>query len=881
MIKTRLGRAVIMITLIGILIAAVIYKYFLLPTYKDAGVTLTATENALASPDLVFLSSIDLDFLRKLEARLYGKATLPDLKPDTAKNNSIYTVLQRAITLHPDTISTISAAAYLGNEKPLSYALVAGGNFITEDVIKTLKANAQAQVHPQIPNAWTIQTQDIDSCQMSKIVTVIVTNDKIIALDSDNPQLLERLQKAAPAERDLTHWREFRKSRFIAAAVFLPQELPQQGIDPFIGNAAKQAKQKLGDFNAIYLGAANTAFPPGGSLALWLTATSPAIATDKVAVWQGELAASRKDWEKSIPTLAALHDHVKIKASGNHVQTEAQLNKKLVEDLGKLPGEIIGLIFSEMGMSQKPSQMTSAAPAEVIDKNPRKFTDQFNMSLIPPYDPKAMFAEAVDVSVGPFGIQLTGVRLTATEPQAVELDIKAMGANLPNLSDNAASSMALSISSVRDKDGKELLRAEPCGRDRNSLAAHPSFSFGSGIISATKKVRLHDTVRHTDVASIAGNVQLSVPTQIETIVILNPKIGDHIEREALRVEITKVEGGSISYRVSGKIGSLLHMQAKNAKDEFLASGSASSMSGGWDDAKSTSIEFKGKVASLVFTLAKVSAQKEYPFELKGAQPQAKDTWPMDKHYKFDAFTKAEIKHINVQQPVTPKRYQPAVATAKAGPAIIDLDRVSTFGDLQLNLSLYIPLLKNMNGSMSAAEIEIQKLSFADGSSQQAADGQTSWRVPVAISKNNQDEYVSGRTELDTAFADKTSKLASVAGQLWLNLPLALENITLPLTDVGAQSVTTCGPILLTEIARGSVTLEGTGDPACLFAIRALNVEGKDMRISNTKIKRTQQKWQINLSLNGLPNTLEFYMLKKSERLKYPFTLTLGEASTTP
>ena len=183
--------------------------------------------------------------------------------------------------------------------------------------------------------------------------------------------------------------------------------------------------------------------------------------------------------------------------------------------------------------------------------------------------------------------------------------------------------------------------------------------------------------------------------------------------------------------------------------------------------------------------------------------------------------------------------------------------------------------------MSAAEIEIQKLSFADGSSHQAADGQTSWRVPVAISQNNQDAYVSGRTELDTAYADKKSKLTSVAGQLWLNLPLALENITLPLTDVGAQSVTTCGPILLTEIARGSVTLEGTGDPACLFAIRALNVEGNDMRISNTKIKRTQQKWQINLSLNGLPNTLEFYMLKKSERLKYPFTLTLGEASTTP
>lgn len=881
MIKTKLGRAVIMITLIGILVAAVIYKYFLLPTYKDAGVTLTATENALASPDLVFLSSIDLDFLRKLEAKLYGKATLPDLQPDTAKNNSIYTVLQRAITQHPDSISTITAAAYLGKEKPLSYALVAGGNFIIEDVIKILKSNAQTQAHPQIPNAWTIQTQDIDSCQMSKIVTIIVANDKIIALDSDNPQLLERLQKTAPADRDLTQWREFRKSRFIAAAVFLPQELPQQGMDPFIGNAAQQAKQKLGDFNEIYLGAANTAFPPGGSLALWLSATSPAIATDKAAAWKGELAASRKDWGKSLPTLAALHDQITIKVSGNQVQTEAKLDKKLAEKLSKLPGEFIGMIFSGMGVSQKSPQTASAAPAEVIDKNPRKFTDQFNMSLIPPYDPKAMFAEAVDVSVGPFGIQLTGVRLTATEPQAVELDIKAMSSNLPNLSDNAASAMALSISSVRDKDGKELLRAEPCGRDRNTLAAHPSFSFGSGIISATKKIRLQDTVRHADVASIAGNVQLSVPTQIETIVISNPKVGDHIEREALRVEITKVEGGSISYRVSGKPERLLHMQAKNAKGEFLDSGSASSMSGGWDDAKSTSIEFKGKVASLVFTLAKVSTQKEYAFELKGAHPQAKDTWPMDKPYIFETYNKAEIKSINTQQMATPKRYQPVVATTQAGPVLTDLVRVSSFGDLQLGLSLYMPLLKSLNGTMSAAELEIQKITLADGSIHQAAEGQTSWRVPVAMSRNNIDDYLSGWTELDTAIANKNIKPATVSGRLWLNLPLALENIALPLTNVGTQLVTTCGPILITEIARGSVTLEGTGDPACLFAIRALSAEGKDMRISNTNIKRTRQRWQVKLSLNGLPSSLELIMLKKSERLKYPFTLTLGEASTTP
>jgi len=878
MIKTKLGKAVIMLALIAILVAAIIYKHFLLPVYKDANAELTITENSLASTDMLMLSSIDLDFLRKLEAKLYGKATLPDLIPDTPKNNSLYSALQSALMLYPDSITYISAAAYMNKQHSLSFALVAGGRIHIDDVIKLLKSNAQAQPHAHIADAWNVQVQDVDSCQMSKIMTIIVAKDKIIALDNDNLQLLERLQKAAPAARDLTRWREFRNSRFIAAAAFLPGELPQQGIDPFVGFATQQVKQKLADFNEIYLGAGSTAFPPGGKLSLWLTTNNPAIAAEKASVWKAELAASRKNWGNAIPTLAKLHDRVKFKVSGNKLQTEVKLDKKLATDLGKLPAELISMMFSGMGMSNSSPQVTSNPPAEVIDKNPRKFTDQFNPALILPYDPKALFAEPAEVSVGPFGIQLAGVRLTNTDPKTLEIDVKALGSNFPNVSDNAESAMALSISSVRDKDGKELLRSEPCGRDRNSLAAHPSFSFGGGRLTATKKVRLQEAVRHADVALITGNVQLKIPTRIETVLISNPKTGDLIEREFLRIELTKVETGSISYRVSGRLGRLLHVQAKNSKGEFLASGSASSMSGGFNDAKSTTIEFKGKIASLEFVLAQVNTQKDYPFELRETHPQAIDAWLPDKPYIFEAYSKAEIKRISTQTTSTPKRYQQPVATAHSGPAIVDLVRVGTFGDMQLGLSLYTPLLKNMDGALSAVELEIQKITLADGTIHQPPDGQSAWRVPVSMNRNNKDDYVSGQTTIETGIADKNRKLAAVNGRLWLNIPLVLDKVTLPLTDVGAQLNTTCGSIQVTEISRSSITLEGSGDPVCLYAIRALNAEGKDMRVNNTDIQHLQQKWQVKLSVNGTPGSLELIMLKKSEQIKYPFKLSISAES---
>ncbi len=881
MLKGKLGILALGITTIVVLAAAGLYVRYALPEYRNANATLTDTENALATPDTLFLASIDLDFLRELEAKIYGKASLPDLQPEATPNDSVMTVLQRALMQHPDSIAYISAAAYAGKDRPMSLAVVAGGDIRTDEVINALKRSAQVTAHPQIADAWSVQKQDLDTCQMSRTITVIASQGRIIVLEGDNPELIERLQNAAPAARDLARWRDFRATRFFTAAVFIPDELSPQNLGPFAGSAAAQAKSKLTDFDAIYLGAASKAFPPGGSLSLWMAARSPEIAATKAAAWSAELASSRKDWEKTLPTIAAMHDKATIGARDNLLQTEVTLDKEVVEQMRKLPAELIGLMFSGFTMGEKKAPQTAGnAATEVLDKNPRKFTDQASIAEIPPYDPKAMFADAADVIVGPLGLQLAGVHLTDAEPRLVEIEIKAMAANLPNVSDNADSAMALSINSVRDKDGKELLRPEPCGRDRNSLAAHPSFSFNSNL-SATKKVRLQESVRHADIASILGNVKLSVPTRIETVAMANPKTGDHIEREGLRIEMTQVETGSVSYRVSGKIERLLHLRARNEKGEYLATSGSMSMSSPFG--KSVTLKIKGTMANLEFVLAQAVEQKDFPFELKGAHPQAKESWPLNKPPVYEAYKKAEIKRDYARKVTTPKRYayQPVLVSSKVGPGIVDLTHVSTFRDMQLNFSLYLPPLKNLDGALSAAEVEIQKLTLTDGSIHQPVEGQAVWRAPVSTTRSGNDDYVSGRGEVDTGITDNKGELSSVSGRLWVNVPLALETSAFPLTEVDAQLTTACGPMRINEITRFGVTLEGNGDPACLFAVRALNAEGKHISLTSISLKRQAQTWRLQLSTNGSPNSLELFMVKKRERLSYPFTLTISKKETLP
>jgi hypothetical protein len=876
MSKSRIITLVLGMLVIAGAASAALYKLYALPTYQDAGAALTATENALATSDNLLIASIDLEHIRNLEAKLGGKASLPDLKSEAETGGSVLSILRQAVMVNPEAIIYVSAAAYAGKDGVLSTALVAGGDIHPEEVSAVLKRSAQAQPHPQLKDVWLLQAKDIDTCQLSKQWTVVVTKERVVAVDSGDMTVIERLHSAAPAARDLTTWREFRKTRFIAAALFIPKELPQQGMDPLAGHTAALAKKNLADFNELYFGASSQSIPPSGNLSLWLSAINPQVAADKAASWKADLAASRQDWGKTLPTMAVLHDQAKIEAQGSRLLAEIALDQQLLEKLRNLPGELIGMMFSGFNMSVKTQQAETAAPAEVIDKTPRVFVAQTNVGQIPAFDPKGPFAEPADVMAGPFGIHLAGVRLTDAVPQALELEVKAMGMKFPNISDDPESMLALSIQSVRDKDGKELLREEPCGRERNSLPAKSSPSFGNDTITATKKVRLQDAVRHADVAVIQGSVRVRLPTQVETVPLLSSKVGDHVEREGLRIEITKLGAGAVSYRVSGETERLLHLRAKNAKGEPLAWSSSFSMGAAFGSGKTVTREFKGQVASMEFVLAQTIEQKDFAFELKNARPQKIDTWTVGKSSVYEAVSKEEIKRDYARQAAEPKRFRSPVASGKAGAGIgiVDLDMVNTFRNLQLYFSLHLPPLKNLGDSMGAAELEVREIVQADGTVHHPVEGSAVWRLPMMLSRSG-DDSVSGRENLETGIATKSDALRLVSGRLWMNIPLSLEKATFPVADVGAKMATSCGAMRITEIMRDAVSLEGSGDTACLFAVRAFGNEGKEMRINNISVKRKPQSWQARLSLNGVPNSLELVMVKKSKRMDFPFTLTVA------
>src|SRR5207247_3826161 len=100
------------------------------------------------------------------------------------------------------------------------------------------------------------------------------------------------------------------------------------------------------------------------------------------------------------------------------------------------------------------------------------------------YDPKAQLAEDVDQAEGPFGLRIESMRLGSTPEVGLELAVDAFSGPIPNLVGDDTH-VRLFVDSVKSTAGRELLRAEDCGKERTALPA-PLDSVAVGGITAEK-----------------------------------------------------------------------------------------------------------------------------------------------------------------------------------------------------------------------------------------------------------------------------------------------------------------------------------------------------------------------------------------------------------
>lgn len=80
---------------------------------------------------------------------------------------------------------------------------------------------------------------------------------------------------------------------------------------------------------------------------------------------------------------------------------------------------------------------------------------------------------------------------------------------------------------------------------------------------------------------------------------------------------------------------------------------------------------------------------------------------------------------------------------------------------------------------------------------------------------------------------------------------------------------------MTEVSQRGLAIEGTSDLACIYAVHALGADGKEMQISDAKLKLRPQAWLLKVSTNGTPNAIELIVGKEVERMEFPFETAIG------
>jgi hypothetical protein len=857
------------------------YKRWGIPSYAGPDHAMIAAEESLATPDVLLLASFDMEYLRTLDLKLNGTPSLPDLvAPNTVPDEEPSTLDQIRRSLMSDyaDLQYVAMAVFLTKEHGPSIVIVSGGKRQQDKALSFLKNNPNAKPAPNLQNAWIVQGEDSKTCKPSKEWTIVLDDNRIIATDAQDAGLIERVRSNSPAARDLTRWREFRKGRFASVALFLPESLPNEGIDPMARSIAENAQKKLSDFDAFYLGAAAKAFPPMAEISAWISTKSAALAEQKAADWKKTLAESRKNWEKTLPTLAALHDRAHIAARENLVLGEVKFDKELGGQLRNLAGEFIALLFSGFDTKQIADGQQDKPGQEVIDKAPVKFKETLTPDDIKPYDPKATFADEADVTSGPFGISLSAVRMTATEPRAIELEISAKGTGLPNLVDGKEDEVDLRVTSVKDRNGRELLRPERCGPDRNERPAKGHKMFGFPVVEVKKTARLIETAGVQDIARTEGVIRTHLPSRVEAVVLKAPKSGDHFDRDNTRVEVMRAGANEISYRVSGDTSKLLLVRGKNAKGEPLSSGGRSSTKfpGGPISAHDS---FQGSAAEVEFLVARAIDEKTFSFALENTFPRAAVRNMRGEAVSFTRYTRHEFKR-DLAKPVSVNRFMKPKSSANAGPVVVDLDQMFAFLNIGVNLSVYLPLMRNMDQALTAVELEIDSMQLADGTVTHPEKDKP-WRIFVPMSRSGRDAYLKGNARIEVAVKGvQPANVFSVSGYITLRAAEKPKLSAIDATLLGKASPTPCGLVMVTEISRSRMRLEGKGSQECVYGIRAL-AGGRDLPVYNTVLRQTEAGWELDLGMNSLPERLELVTASKKHTSRYPFTLKMEAASSAP
>ena len=914
--------------LVAILAGGGYFLFIKFITPEDLPAKVMNAEEAVATSGTIAIASVDMTYIRRIEdffKQMKDPSPLVAAKSTEAESEKslIDKLNARGVNLLSNTDYGL-AAINVAEKKP-AYTVVLFGRF-SKDKLK--RAIGQDYiVDESTANYWLLsknaeEVKKVDPCAVKTAVKQTAPKQQALHIQSDRillsspeqmPVLLKRFASNARAEVPLAKWRAFRKEKAIAGAFMTPKAAKKGAVDLpsalLLGALSNQPLQEL------YAGAVVNLIPEPGFTLLVDAHSSDANWPLEV---KGSFDASVKDSVSDLegmPTLIALIKTLNLEAKGNVLHFQTTANRKTLDNLERVPGEFLQMAFSGVFDVQKAGP--AGAEQIVKDSDIEKYKPQFAFASVQPFDGKNVFHKP-DSVVGPFGIRLKKMGLFATDDSVIELTLTADGKGFENLSaelmhkSDKLPPASLSITSVEDIEGNNLLREEQCGKARNlaltSLNTNRDKEFVDGAwitksikVSGDKSVRLQPKVSLAQVAKIKGKIAVNAATKTRTQTIRPPLARKVIETDKVRMYFRKSSKGTVNYNLSGDMGQILAIRAKNAKGQYLSSGSSSSYG---KETKMVSKRFKGKVASVEVIVAEEMKSEEYPFELSQVTPRyGKKGDGNEIEMTFTTKSQFLRQHARVKHKDECKDKQKVAV----GAFLVCLNK---FGDrfgreTGGEFDVIGPYEEALRNDLSAVMLSIDSVQTESGEKIPFSKNEKVnfvYKFDTNYNEKKKDwEIINRRLHASyvNIYSDKEElkgkKVSTVNGTLTMRLPKLPKHLELPADKLGVVKKTKNGMsvnISAFEDWSTYIDIQGPAEKVVRFV-----PVGKDRAILNTgndrinekqymtwgmsnedkdKIKALPKKQVGMITIYGKPEVIRVFYADEFDVIKQPFSLSVNE-----
>ena len=839
---------------------------------------------------------------------------------DSKVNNSFLTFLGQSGLNVNESVDYI-VGGFFAREKDAGQVQITLGNFPVKTLVQHWKTNKDVkQTEINGRTAWLWSPVDIDTCKPSRPQVLIAEKNRLITGDPETVAGFLKRMDRAKAQQDLSYWRNYRKGKLFSFGVFLPKNLKDIPENMFMRMMAQSMQDKMVPVTGLYGGGTITWNPTGIDLELLLESTDAAWNHERHQEFQKWKKKAVKGIEKDFKSVKNLLSYLNSKATDNKLILQAKINEALIKDIGGVFQEGVHWFTSSLSSSMSISGGGDTSGEKTI---PYKEVNQYQNIPGPedldPFDATANPNKSFAATTGPFGIQIKGISLNPKEAGVVDLDIEIVSSSIPKVEINSfaregeGTGAWFRVTHVFSKDGKELLREELCGKDRNSKAVTLQKGFRNvevkrvkktptirkliqnkprwsnltlDVLKGTKTIHLQPGTRLSDITAIEGEVSIQLPSNITKKRIRVPFKNKVVQAGELRIKMKPSASNSVSFTASGKVNRLLETRALNKSGKYLQSDSSMSSPLFFGKGVNKNKQFRGQPKTVEFVVARKTSKRTYPFKFKFQRP----TYPASSFFKSVAVKTQSRRAFLSQRVSTPRR------------------KVCSYGSIEFqSRPFYICMNQNIHmqskwkkpgkyatgsflvhsqdtaavtNNLSAAQLIVEKVIVKDGNHPTMKTLSVKEERFLNLNSNYVSPLKGDQLRIEAGpVREEDENLTPVGfeGYLKIRLPRKLDSFRLDLFTLGSTAQSSNGlKVKFTGISENGVRMEIEGPRETLAHFMPLNLRGKPLTQKDPRIERMDSEgktfWQAEVQAPPETRYMDIVFAPQQDTWKIPFRI---------